>query len=150
MALKFPHPYTATVSRIAHARARIEAPPRAPLVGGPPPELGGDATTWSPEHLLCSALGLCLFATFEAYALREQLDVIDWRDTATGMLDRTSGGLAFTSFSIDVELTVDRGDVARAEAILERAKRHCIVSNALGVPVHVEARIAAHDLRAHG
>jgi organic hydroperoxide reductase OsmC/OhrA len=134
---------------MAPSRAHVEAPPRAPLVGGPPPEFGGDPTTWSPEHLLCSALGLCLFTTFEALAAHDKLFVIGWQDDVTGVLDKTGSGLRFTSFNIDVELTVAAEDVTRAEATLARAKHHCIISNALSVPITLSTQIWEHDQRAH-
>lgn len=143
----FPHRYTTTSTRIAPSRATIEAPPRPSLTGGPPPEFRGDATTWSPEHLLCAAAALCLFTTFEAYAARDKLAIVDWRDAITGVLDKTKDGLRFTSFTIEVDLTVDAADVVRAKAILDRAKQDCIVSNALAVPVTVDARIWEDDRR---
>jgi organic hydroperoxide reductase OsmC/OhrA len=145
----FPHRYTATITRLAHGLATIDSPPRPSLTGGPPPELHGDPTSWSPEHLLVSALGLCLFATFDAFASREGVAVLGWRDTVTGVLDKTPTGLAFKSFTIEVELTVDRADIERARTVLERAERYCIISKALQVPVKIEPHIWAHEERAH-
>lgn len=72
-----PHRYTSTITRVARGLATIDAPPRAPLMGGPPPVLHGDPANWSPEHLLVSALGLCLFATFDAFAAREKISVLE-------------------------------------------------------------------------
>lgn len=144
----FPFPYTATVTRVAPRLASVEAPPRAPLTGGPPSEFQGDPATWSPEHLLVSALALCLFTTFEAFAAREGLTVHGWRDAATGVLDKTSSGLAFKSFTIEVQLTVAAADVERARETLERAHRHCIVSRALQVPVKIEPTILSLEARA--
>jgi organic hydroperoxide reductase OsmC/OhrA len=146
---QFPHRYTSTITRVAHGLATIEAPPRPPLTGGPPPELHGDPATWSPEHLLISALGLCLFATFDVFAARDGIAVLEWRDTVTGVLDRTATGLAFQTFTISVEVTVDAADVERTRAVLERASRYCIVSKALRVPVTIEPHIWSHEERSH-
>lgn len=126
----------------------IESPPRPSLTGGPPPEFHGDPLNWSPEHLLVSALGLCLFATFEALAARENIAVYSWRDVTTGVLDRTSSGLAFKSFTIEVEITVAPADVERTRETLERAHRSCIVSKALAIPVTIEPHIWSHQERA--
>lgn len=142
--------FETTLLRTAASRATITAPPRAPIPVGPPPEFRGDASTWSPEHLLCSALGACLFATFEALAARDKIDVVAWTSNVTGVLDKTEHGLRFTSFTVTVDITVARVDVARAQHALERAKQSCIVSNALAVPVVVEAHIWENDHRAHG
>lgn len=144
----FPHRYTSSITRVGQGVAAVEAPPRAALTGGPPPEFHGDAHAWSPEHLLCSALGLCLFTTFDVFAAREKLEVIGWRDVVTGVLDRTPEGLAFTSFTIDVELTVQPADRERAREILERSSRHCIVSRALVAPITVQPKIWSHEDRA--
>ncbi|MFN0251786.1 MAG: OsmC family protein [Kofleriaceae bacterium] len=149
MKAPFPHRYTSTITRVGHAIATIDAPPRPSLTGGPPPELHGDPRSWSPEHLLVSALGLCLFATFEAFAARENLAVFDWRDVATGELDKTSSGLAFKSFTIVVEITVAPADIERTREVLERAHRFCIISKALAIPVKIEPHIWSHEDRAH-
>jgi organic hydroperoxide reductase OsmC/OhrA len=145
----FPHRYETTIVRTQPARATISAPPRPPIAAGPPPEFRGDASTWSPEHLLCAALGACLFATFEAFAVRDKIAVVAWTSNVTGVLDKTEHGLRFTSFTVAVEITVDRVDVARAQQALDLAKKSCIVSNALAVPVTIDAHIWEHDHRAH-
>lgn len=145
----FPHRYETTILRTGPSRATVSAPPRAELSAGPPPEFRGDASTWSPEHLLCSALGLCLFTTFEALAQRDKIEVVAWSSSVTGVLDKTEHGLRFTSFTVTVEITVDRADVVRAQAVLDRAKQSCIITNALAVPVTVDAHIWEHDHRAH-
>lgn len=145
----FPHRYETTILRTSASRATIAAPPRPPLAAGPPPEFRGDASTWSPEHLLCSALGACLFTTFEALAARDKIDVVAWSSNVVGVLDKTQHGLRFTSFTVTVDITVNRIDAVRAQGVLDRAKHSCIVSNALAVPVTVDAHIWEHDHRAH-
>lgn len=145
----FPHRYSSTITRVARGLATIDAPPRPQLMGGPPPVLHGDPTTWSPEHLLVSALGLCLFATFDAFAAREKIAVLGYRDTVTGVLDKTPWGLDFRSFTIEVEITVDAADVERTRAVLDRAAHYCIISKALRVPVKIEPHIWSHEERAH-
>jgi organic hydroperoxide reductase OsmC/OhrA len=141
--VRFPHRYQATIRRTAPSRATVESPPRPPIEGAPPPEFDGDPTAWSPEHLLVAALGLCLQTTFEALARRDQLHVHAWRSDVTGTLDRSSSGVAFTGFSVAVELTVDASEADRARDVMARARRHCFVSGALRAPVEVDLRISA-------
>lgn len=145
----FPHRYVVSIDRVGPAVATLEAPPRPPVIGGPPPEFDGDPHAWSPEHLLAAALGLCLFTTFEAFAARDKLRVLGYRDVVTAILDRTSSGLELESFAICVELTVEPADQERARAILERAKKSCIVSKALRAPVTIEPHIWSHTQREH-
>lgn len=149
MTSKFPHEYTVSVDRIGPGIALVGAPPRPDLTGGPPPEFRGDAHNWSPEHLLAAALGLCIYTTFDAYAQRENLVLVGYRDVVTAVLDRTSSGLALKSIAVNVEITVEPHEIERARATFERAKKACIVSRALSIPVTVEPHIWCHDHRDH-
>jgi organic hydroperoxide reductase OsmC/OhrA len=149
MTAKFPHEYVVSVDRIGAGIALVGAPPRPDLTGGPPPEFRGDAHNWSPEHLLAAALGLCVYTTFDAFAQQDKLDIAGYRDVVTAVLDRTSSGLALKRLTVSVEITVESADVERARATFERAKKACIVSRALSVPVIVEPHIWCHDHRDH-
>jgi organic hydroperoxide reductase OsmC/OhrA len=143
MAASLPHRYDVSVAWEREAGLHLDAPPRPTIVGGPPPEFGGRAEQWSPEHLLLSSLGLCLHATFEAFARREKLGVLAYSGRIEGVLDKTPGGLAFTSLTQHVELRVDAGDVDKAARLIESAKRHCIVSNSLKPPVELVVSVIA-------
>ncbi|HRC54935.1 MAG: OsmC family protein [Myxococcales bacterium] len=143
MKVSFPHMYSATIDRVAVSRARIEAGQRPVLQGGPPPEFQGDEVSWTPEHLLMAALGLCLFTTFEAFAARDKLTVVSWRDTAKGELDRTASGLAFKSFVIEIDVTVAAGEAGKAQEVFDKAKKNCIISRALTPAPEVVLRIAS-------
>lgn len=146
MPAPFPHHYKTSIVRTFASRARVEAPPRAPIAGGPPPEFDGDATSWSPEHLLLSSLALCLLTTFEAFAVRDGIDLLAWEARAHGTVEKTARGLAFTKFVLEVDMEV--GDIERAHATLADAQRHCLVSNALRVEPEVVATIRPVTLQA--
>lgn len=143
----FPHKYTSTVTRTSHARASLEAGERPPIAGTAAPELHGDPTAWSPETLLASALGLSLFTAFDVFAAREDIAVFGWRETVTGVMDKKASGLAFTGFTIDVEITVAKADIERARAVLDRAKQYCVIAKAITPPITVTAHIWEHDHR---
>lgn len=138
----FPHRYTARL-----VGGALLAPPRAPISAGAPPQFGGSDDVWSPEELLVGSALLCLKTTFDAYARRDGLAVDDWRGSATGVLDKSPQGPAFTSIELAVELVVPPGSEARARAVLERAERDCIISRALKAPVTVQLTVtpAARD-----
>lgn len=139
MAVPFPHHYQTWLVRTLTSRARLEAPPRPLISGGPPPEYDGDATAWSAEHLLLSAIGMSVLTTFEAFAARAQLDLLAWEARVGGMVDRTEEGLAFKKFTVDIDMEVS--DTERARAVLEETRRHGLMTNALRAPVEIEARI---------
>jgi organic hydroperoxide reductase OsmC/OhrA len=144
MPVPFPHHYSAKVSRTFASRARVMAPPRPALMGGPSSEFDGDAASWSPEHLLLSSLGLCMLTTFEAFAARDGIEVQDWNASLEGDVERSPEGLMFTSIimTLDMEIT---GNVDEVEKTIEDAKQYCLVLNSLRVPVVVETNIRTPD-----
>jgi len=139
MPVPFPHHYQTWLVRTLSSRARVEAPPRPPLSGGPPPEFDGDATAWSAEHLLLSSIGMCVLTTFEAFAARAQVTLLAWEARVGGNVDRTDAGLRFTKFTVEIDMEVS--DVERAQAVLDETRRHCLVSSSLVAAVEIEAKI---------
>ncbi|HUG52083.1 MAG TPA: OsmC family protein [Vicinamibacteria bacterium] len=139
----FPHRYD--VQLVAKdGRSVLSGGGRRPeIVGGAPPEFDGSDEWWSPEHLLLASASLCLTTTFEAFARRARLAVDGFECRAHGVLEKTAGGLAFTSIRLAVDLRVAEADRARAEQLLESAKKHCIVANALKPAVELEILVAA-------
>ncbi len=132
----FPHRYTVRLSD-----RQLVAPPRAPIAAGSPPQFGGADTVWSPEELLVAATLECLWTTFETYARRDALEVREWSGTGIAMLEKGSPVPTFSSIVLQVELVVAAADEARARRLLETAEQRCIISNALKVPVTLEAMI---------
>lgn len=139
----FPHHYEVSVTAVGDGQGRICAGPRPEIMGGPPAQFGGRDDWWSPEHLLLSAVSLCLLTTFRALAEARGVTVIDYASQVKGILDRTAEGAAFTSIVLDVGLTVPEAQKDRAVELLERAKRICIVSHALKPPVDLRVTVAA-------
>jgi organic hydroperoxide reductase OsmC/OhrA len=134
----FPHRYTVTLSN-----RQLLAPPREPIALGPPPQFGGSDRVWSPEELLVGATLECLWTTFEAFAKRDVLNVIEWSGTGVAILDRGARVPVFTSITLSVELHVAIADEDRARRILEKAEKSCIISNALNVPVKLEMTVSS-------
>jgi organic hydroperoxide reductase OsmC/OhrA len=141
----FPHRYVVSL-----ADGELTAPPRAPIPAGAPPQFGGSDRVWSPEELLVGSVLLCVQTTFDAYARRASLKILDWDARATGTLVKSSGGPSFSSIDIDVRITTAPGDEARATDLLQTAERHCIISNALDVPVHVHVKTTTAGSAATG
>lgn len=139
MPAPFPHHYETRLVRTLSSRARIEAPQRAAIAGGPSPEFDGDATSWSAEHLLLSSIGLSLLQTFEALAAVDGIDLLAWDAVVSGTLARNSQGLELTRFHVDIHVEVS--DVERARQALTDAQRHCAVSKVLRTPIEIDATI---------
>jgi organic hydroperoxide reductase OsmC/OhrA len=136
----FPHVYNASISRTFASRARVHAPPRPSLDGGPSRQLDGDTAAWSPEHLVLSSLGLCMLTTFEAFATRDGIELLAWDAHARGVVDRTPDGLMFTSIVLVIDMEI-AGNVDHVEHTLDDAKQYCLVLNSLRVPVVIETEI---------
>lgn len=134
----FPHRYTVRLED-----RRLLAPPRAPIAAGSPPQFGGSETVWSPEELLVAAALECLWTTFEAYARHRALEVHTWSGTGTAVLEKGAPIPTFSSITLAVDMTVPAGDEERARQLLETAEQRCIISNALKVPIRLEATIRA-------
>lgn len=132
----FPHRYTVRL-----VDRQLVAPPRAPIAAGPPPQFGGSDRAWSPEELLAASALECLWTTFDAYARHDGLTVHDWSGTGVAVLDKGSPVPTFTSIALHVELVVAAGDEVRARRLLQTAEQRCIISNALRVPVTLEAAV---------
>ncbi len=82
--------------------------------------------------------------SFRAISRASKLEWIEIDCAAEGALDRTADGLAFTGIDLQVSLRIPAGgDTARAERLLEKAEKSCLVSNSIKPPVHLSARVSA-------
>ena len=122
----------------------LSAPPRERIAAGAPPQFGGSDRVWSPEELLVGATLECFWTTFEAFARRENLVVRHWSGVGVGILARTAKLPEFTSIELTVHVEVDVGEEERGRALLRKAETNCIISNALSVPVVVNATVDAY------
>lgn len=59
------------------------------------------------------------------------------------MLDKTKEGLVFTTFKVVVTLKTDAARVEEAKKLLDLAKKHCIIANALKTPAVLDAFVEA-------
>ena len=140
MLAPFPHRYSASLSRTFASRARIEAPPRATLLGDPSPEFDGEVSAWPAEHMLLSSLVLGMLTTLETFAARDGIELLAWRAQVNGTVDQTPEGPTFTSIVLELDVEI-AGNVDQFEDTLENARRYCLVHNALRVPVVVETSV---------
>jgi organic hydroperoxide reductase OsmC/OhrA len=142
----FPHQYKSTITRTFASRGRVASAAKPTLSVGPSPQMDGDVATWSAEHLLLSSIGTCLLSTFEAIATRDGIQLHWWEATVTGQVEQTIDGLQFTRIVAEIEMEID-GNSEVVEATLEDTKNYALVTNALRVPVVVEATIYDRDHR---
>jgi len=119
----------------------LTSPPRPEIIGGAPLEFDGTDDVWSPEHMLLSSVSLCLLMTFEALAERANIRLDGYRCQTDGTVDKSSGHAAFSEIRLRVE--VRSSEREKAEALLQTAKKYCLITNSLKARVTVEAAAPA-------
>ena len=81
--------------------------------------------------------------TFLAIAEMSKLDVVSWSSSARGKVDKVEGrGFEFTGVEINVELKVKKdSDLEKAERVIQKAERHCLVTNSMKTPVQLKYNV---------
>ncbi len=135
MPAAFPHEYKAKITWKKDREGLLEAASQPAILGGPPPQFDGSAEYWSPEELLLSSVQLCLMTTFQALLAKTPVKLQSYESEIRGLLDKTKDGIRFTQIRAQVRLSAD--DQQKAEEMLLKSKKYCIISNALNVPVEL-------------
>ena len=111
-----------------------------------PAEFGGPGDVWSPETLLVGAVANCFILSFRAIARKAKLEWITLTAEASGNLDKLDGFTQFVGFSIEAELTIpDEKYRKKAEVILEKAEKYCLVSNSMKAATRLDAVVRVNE-----
>lgn len=137
----FPHNYSAAVSKLDNALAGLDDGSASRILAGAPVQFGGQKGYWSPETLLLASIGLCFLTTLESFAAKDKLEISAFVASARGTLDKTKAGLVFTKIELQVEAKTKSSDIENLKALIEKAKKYCIISNALKTEVLVSATV---------
>ncbi|MDD5541777.1 MAG: OsmC family protein [Acidobacteriia bacterium] len=115
---------------------------KPPLAVAPPPEFKGPGGLWTPEDMFVAAVDACTMTTFLAFAVKKQLSLVSYESSARGTLENVGGKFQFTQIEISPTVTVaNPADVSRAEATLQDAEAHCLISNSIKATVHLKPTI---------
>jgi organic hydroperoxide reductase OsmC/OhrA len=112
--------------------AKCDSAPNA-LHFAAPPQFGGVEGRWSPEDLLLSPVASCFTTTFRALADYSDFHFTDLQVEVHGNVRKVDSGYAFEEVVIRPTLTIPSDDQSRADRLLDKAKRLCLVSRALSV-----------------
>lgn len=109
-----------------------------------PPEFDkGIAGIWSPEHLFTSAVLSCFMTTFLAIADYSKLEYTKFHCKAEGVLEKVEGKYLMTEIMLKAELQIaDADKLDKAERILQKAEKACLISNSIKSTVHLETEIS--------
>ena len=121
-------------------RGSLQAEGLPDMTVSTPPEFKGEAGIWTPEHLFVAAAEACLMATFLGISENSHLEVSGYRSAAKGRLEPFDGlGLRFTEISIFPIVELERPeDRERAERIMLKAAKNCLIANSILARVAVE------------
>ena len=138
----YPHHYVVVASSRSGSNVDVSSPGLETLESAGPAEFGGPGDLWSPETLLVAAVADCLILSFRAIARASKLDWTSLSCDAVGTLERVDKVTQFTEFKLNVMLEIAEGAKEdRALRLLDKADQHCLITNSLKAPTHMEAEI---------
>jgi peroxiredoxin-like protein len=140
--------YHASASWALHERGLVKAGEEiaASFAFSTPPEFGGEAGLWTPEHLLLAAAASCFVATFRGVAAASRLEFHDIDVRVEGVIEKQEGSLRFTKVILQPEvILIHEADCARARLLLEKAQRVCLITHSLSSNIVLQPRIEAPE-----
>ncbi len=141
------HCYSTTAHWTMHKRGILEAEeiPRT-INFAAPPEFGGEPGLWTPEHLLLGSVATCYIATFRTVAEFSKLEFSSMEVLVRGVVEKQEGGFRFTQINLQPTITIDReSDRERAQRLLEKAERVCLIARSLDCEISLEAKIEIEE-----
>jgi peroxiredoxin-like protein len=140
-----PHIYNTNAQAASEGLVTITAQDLPDLSSAPPKEFDGPGDQWSPETLLLAAVADCYVLSFRAAAAAAKFEWHALECKTEGTLDRIERVTRFTSIVNTVTLTVSAdASEDRAQSLLEKAEKICLISNSLNAELH----LITHILRA--
>lgn len=137
-----PHQYDVRLTGGPEGYARLSTPGVPELRTHSPADFDGPGDAWSPEHLLLAAVQACLLFTLRAVAKLSKVEFTALEVDGGGTVDRQDGVTRFTEIVLRPKLTVPPGtDHERAQRVLEKAEKACLVSASLSTPVRMAPEI---------
>ena len=138
----FPHRYSVETDLDPLGSVELTAERLPTIVSAPPVEFDGPGDQWSPEDLLVASVLDCFVLTFRAVAQASRLEWSSLRCRAEGSVDRVEHVTRFVSMRISADLALpEGGNRERAERLLEKAEKACLVTNTVDLSVELEANI---------
>lgn len=115
-------------------------------IATPPQFSSGMPNIWSPEHLFTASVSSCLMTTFLAIAEFSKFDFISFKCASKGILDKVDGKFLMTEVHLFPEVVIaDENQRDRAERILEKSEKACLISNSITSKVTMEAKVIVQN-----
>ncbi len=141
-----PHHYAATANSEPDSNVTLSSPGLLDLDTAGPPEFGGPGDVWSPETLLVGSIADCFILSFRATARAARLEWDSISCSVIGTLDKIDRVMQFTAYDITAELSLPAGsDEEKALRLMEKAKKHCLITNSLKAATTLQASVRISD-----
>jgi len=108
-----------------------------------PPEFYGQGGQWTPEHLLLASVAGCFISTFSGMAEFSKFEFLSLNLEVEGAIEKGEAGWRFTRITVRPRLRIasnDR-DRERAQRLLEKAEKSCLIARSLACPLALEPAI---------
>lgn len=137
------HLYKTEVEWTGERHGRLGAPALPTLAVDAPPEFKGHEGVWTPEHLFVASVNSCFMTTFLAIAENSKLEVVKFNANAEGKLEKVEGqGLMITHITLRPTVIIKSSrDAERALRILEKAEKHCLITNSIRTETKLEPQV---------
>jgi peroxiredoxin-like protein len=111
-------------------------------VATPPQFPKGVEGIWSPEHLFTAAVNSCFMTTFLSIAENSKLEFVQFVCLGEGKLEQVEGKFLMTEILLKPELKLVKiEDKEKAERILQKSEKACLISNSIQSKVVLETKI---------
>jgi len=136
--------YSTEVERTGERHGDLRAPVMPELQIDAPPEFKGHDGVWTPEHLFVASVNTCFMTTFLAIAENSKLEFVSFSADAKGKLENLEGqGFIMTEVVLRPKLLISHArDAERAGRILEKAEKHCLISNSIKTETKLQAEVS--------
>ena len=105
-----------------------------------PPEFGGHEGFVSPEDMFVGSMNACFMTTFLVFAKKAGIDLVSYRSSDIGYLEKVDGKNIFTKIVLKPQLKANAND-EEIMAIVDHVREYSIVLNSMRNDVEVEATI---------
>jgi organic hydroperoxide reductase OsmC/OhrA len=121
----------------------ITAEGKPQILGSSDPSFRGDPSRYNPEDLLVASLSACHMLSNLHLCAVNHVTVLDYRDSALGLMDENSDGSAqFTRVTLrPVVKALPSDDQTKAHALHDQAHHLCFIARSVNFPVDVAPTI---------
>lgn len=115
----------------------ISADNKASLLASADPAFRGDKTKYNPEELLLASLSGCHMLWFSHLCADNDVIVIDYIDSPTGIMEETkNGGGKFKEVTLNPVVTVnDTASLDKLDDLHKKANELCFIANSVNFTV---------------